>query len=498
MITGGISLPSRFVARLKNIQADALIVILCAGFIGFLVNAFEPFGLEDDFDSSVSRAGNSIMAPLYGWVGGRVGQRDIMIVVIQEDTLAAFQDDTWPLPYRSQALLAQLIAERKPAALFLDFYYARYHDKPVEVDFWGDGDASPAGPATETGLESLARTLTTISQDFPVMIGPVVPATKQDKTGLQPLVDRISASSNGSLMSVGVEHSGPPFYYYPMRDAGQRRQAAVELRNVWCKRQKSDCADFPEYEDDARLAVDWGFGTTPLMARYQPVKERALCGSGSFWMSVKAFARIVLHNLTRVLNDDDLRVYESCPYFDTIPAEWLVTPPPGLDLDELIKDRLVLVGVDLPYLSDYVPAPLYGPVPGVTLHAMALDNLITSGVAATKPAPVVWLGIDAADVWEMMIAFLSLIVLILFFTTPREESWVRRFLAFVHRSAVMFVLSICAALFASAVFHWPFVNFVAISGAGIAGFFVYRDIVQDGSDAAAVGQTAIRRNSNHD
>ncbi len=46
----------------------------------------------------------------------------------------------------------------------------------------------------------------------------------------------------------------------------------------------------------------------------------------------------------------------------------------------LLRDRLVMVGASITSTGDLVQSPVHGLIPGVYLHAMALDNLIYKGM----------------------------------------------------------------------------------------------------------------------
>ncbi len=46
----------------------------------------------------------------------------------------------------------------------------------------------------------------------------------------------------------------------------------------------------------------------------------------------------------------------------------------------MLRDRLVLVGANITSTGDLVESPVHGQLPGVYLHAMALDNLINAGM----------------------------------------------------------------------------------------------------------------------
>lgn len=111
-----------------------------------------------------------------------------------------------------------------------------------------------------------------------------------------------------------------------------------------------------------------------------------------------------------------------CVYIDTLSAADLgdsrraraPAAAPTLDVAAtFLKDRIVLLGVDLPQSSDRFRSPINGEVPGVYMHAVAVENLITFGdgfprAASAWPAWLatillgVGLGAAMAALWQWL------------------------------------------------------------------------------------------------
>ncbi|MGY0791825.1 CHASE2 domain-containing protein [Azospirillum argentinense] len=73
-----------------------------------------------------------------------------------------------------------------------------------------------------------------------------------------------------------------------------------------------------------------------------------------------------------------------CSYHPLIRAEWLVAPDPRQEVDQsalraFLAGRIVVVGNKLAGIPDVGPSPVFGDIPGMFLHAMAIDNLIVRG-----------------------------------------------------------------------------------------------------------------------
>lgn len=103
---------------------------------------------------------------------------------------------------------------------------------------------------------------------------------------------------------------------------------------------------------------------------------------------------------------------QACFAFPVILAEDLLAPSGALRdaLRDALRRRVVLIGIDLPTAPDVIVSPLHAQVPGVMLHAAALDTLIRYGAEyPTLPAetPV---GLSSGDLAEYAVK-LALLVL---------------------------------------------------------------------------------------
>jgi CHASE2 domain-containing sensor protein len=99
--------------------------------------------------------------------------------------------------------------------------------------------------------------------------------------------------------------------------------------------------------------------------------------------------------------------FNRCIAIDTISALDLGRLGGGLSgkaQEGLLKDRLVLVGVDLDGSPDLIFNPVNGQVPGVLLHAAALENLISDGTRRSREAPAGLLGMNMGLVIAILLA----------------------------------------------------------------------------------------------
>lgn len=404
----------------------AIFAMLALFIAALLIDALDSFGIEERSDDAFESSVDRVLSVFYGG-NDRVGQEEITLIVIDQASLDYFHADgltshrSWPPDYELFADLVMIARDYKPRAIFMDFYYGFPRDEPAVIaDF--------------------AATLLS-DPDIPVLIGPV-----SDDPALAPL----KAVKQTSLQAQDVD-------IYPLSDGSGLPRPAVALYNIICEQSPTPgCHNLPANFMEKELAINWGFGMSDRMARITPEHMLESCRGGNIWQRIKTSSSLFWFNMNRSLNTQKLDKRE-CFYFDTIPAAWLFAPPEGIELDEFLNGRTILIGSDLEWLADRFESPLLGVLPGVTWHAMALDNLLEGKSAVRVPPGKVFLGIDALDLLEVI---LTLVALALAISSIRhaDNSWfsARR------RLAVIIVLCAIASIFTLIFTSWPAANALAV------------------------------------
>lgn len=85
----------------------------------------------------------------------------------------------------------------------------------------------------------------------------------------------------------------------------------------------------------------------------------------------------LIPKLLRGLFGDAVRT-PLCPYHRTLSADQL-NYMDASELSRYVEKKVVLVGAKVPGYNDFVQSPVHGLLPGVHVHAMALDNFLTFG-----------------------------------------------------------------------------------------------------------------------
>jgi hypothetical protein len=128
---------------------------------------------------------------------------------------------------------------------------------------------------------------------------------------------------------------------------------------------------------DAPMDVVWGSRPDPdYLAITRAVSGApAPCrGAGAGWLARLAEQLALFHAA-------GAGRLQECPYNLTLGYDRIVagTGLQQADLAGVLAGRLVMVGAAIHASSDWVESPVHGQVPGVELHAMALDNLVEDG-----------------------------------------------------------------------------------------------------------------------
>ena len=109
--------------------------------------------------------------------------------------------------------------------------------------------------------------------------------------------------------------------------------------------------------------------------------------------------------LARIKRDHPLELKEDCPYTATLSvAHLLGTFDP--DVERAIRNKAVFYGAGFDAATDRVISPTYHDLPGVYLHAMAYDNLVSLGKDYKRADRLAW----PRPTWRGAMADIGLLV----------------------------------------------------------------------------------------
>lgn len=397
------------------------------------VDTLDSFRLDQDSDEQVSRIAAAFEAPFYGGEA-RQGRSAIAVVLIDEASLDILGWET-PVPYAAQAELVSTIANYAPAAIFMDFSYRRPHGEAPEREVANMGQV----------LEGVRET-----EGVPIFLGPV-----SNVSAFAPLTQ---------FPSLDVEWVSQSALDYPLSWEG-RPLAAAALYDVYCRSREDACARGQIRDRDAVLRLRFGYGASREMRAFTAAGAPCATEGADAAEKVLAGIRIALAAAARaVYFQPESKVDPAdttCVYLDHISAAQALDPRFDASLADLLHDRIVLVGASHLDTADRHLIPGVGRIPGVFIHATALDNLITDGDDYVRPPPTLFAALD----WSDAIEYLLTIGLIVVFAATKGD---RRLGA---RIAVSTIVLIGLSFWAGVIMRWPAPNVLGIAAIWIAAWF---------------------------
>ncbi|HEB98509.1 MAG TPA: CHASE2 domain-containing protein [Thiotrichales bacterium] len=357
--------------------------------VGWFVLRFNPFGISDKSDLASQDAIYRLLAPGY-----HSPARDAIVVVLLDE--AAIQDlyewqvfhaNEWPVRYRDHAYLLGRILGLGPRALFVDVFFRRQR-------------------STDDSFPLLLRVLERGQERQGVRVLLAGNFAGDPLTPDQEALERVADLSLNGWSGFGKA--------YPLR-IGDEFTTAYELYRRVCLEGSplAACTGAPlqdsHLEDGAALSVYWGSHSPgPLFPEF----AHASCEpfEGTAWEVVRQAVHGFGQGLLGHLDAEEARV--KCPYHRVIFGNELVavikrgTPEQKEALRKAIAGKVVLYGLSLDGLHDVVESPVHGQLPGVFLHAMALDNLMALGKEYIKASDD-FIGRVNLAIWAVLAIFFA-------------------------------------------------------------------------------------------
>jgi CHASE2 domain-containing sensor protein len=339
-----------------------------------LLAVLDPFGLASSSDKASAQWLNRMLASGYP----DTGQRRVAVVLI-DDAYVMRNGTSWPMPYGEQSKLFKRLLAYKPKAVFADLLYSHDHSY---------GDPQRGSQLLANVFERYQR------QGIPLFLANT--GVVRGEAGKANTLEHFArVSQPAPVVWDGVDDKYPLAVETAL---GPMETPAMALYRQFCM--GHSCGKLP---DDAQaaaqlqpIAVRWGLKLAPDQARIADIRE---CAASRHFLldGIAQFFQAVFWKL-----DDSAQA--RCPYSLTLSASDLeVSAPEDQALvAELLRDRLVMVGASITSTGDLVESPVHGQIPGVYLHAMALDNLITRGMNYDhEPGNLPGLNINWLDLVEV-------------------------------------------------------------------------------------------------
>lgn len=358
---------------IKRILLESLLALITGCILALLLQWL----VGEEF---ATREQARVYAPIAGAEYGN-GRRDDIRVLLIDDAALAAAGQVWPARYGYSARLLSAVARYKPKAVFVDIYFSAQRDDP--------------------SLAALTRTICALRQQGIA----VFMASARDGTGHYPLRPELEQLNGKCFDKVAIQYTPDDIdriaWNYPLQatsagpDLAPLKSAALALHEAASGR--------PLGNVQHPLALTWGSHQAGQGTGW---RHDAGPGAASYCRPWHGWAEL----LPQGVRDLQYRDAEKplCVFHETLHAGDLAdtTVEGEARLRRELEGKLVLVGLGTTNSGDFVQSPLHGRIPGIYLHAMALDNLLVAGRGYARHMPM-RLGLEQAA----LIVFLVLSIL---------------------------------------------------------------------------------------
>lgn len=322
----------------------------------------DPFTLSTASDRALNHEYHNLHVRLSG-----VDTPPVTVLLLDAESIQGLHNsgqgwmssDDWPLDYNDHRRLITDLAARlsdPPAALFYDVFF--------EAPRTASGDLTRLGRTVER-LDASGR-------GAPIVLaggGVTMPMTEEAHRQLgEPTLSPTAWEGFGDFYPLAA----------PLTDASSKAGAAlplapsptpaVSLYEHWCGAMPRSC--------------DWLTpATAPPMAVNWAIKESPSCVPADYGrrasVVMRRFSEGIMQGMFGRIEPDPVAT-DCLPMHVLNAARFYAADapttlrPPGLAPD---IPYVVMVGVKMPSLHDYVQTPVYDRLPGVFLHAFAFENL---------------------------------------------------------------------------------------------------------------------------
>lgn len=312
-------------------------------------------------ESLLKTAWARISAPFIAMHYAEGAKASLAVVHLDANALEA-NGGVWPASYGYHARVLRRIAAFRPRVIFVDFTFESERDD-----------------------ETLGRFIETLcdirSQGIEVLLAG--PATREPSR-LREDLERVRAGgAEGCFRLVSIEQirsaADRGAWEYPLFSQAAPKSelpsAALAIAQVMDARFGPGQPALPQSSDN--LALIWGL--TPAqnglnwMVGHADSNPEQYCQPWTPWRLLPAYLRA---SKTKEVDEPP-----ACVFHESVAVGQLLTGNGSFEaarrLEQLLSGRAVLYGAS--FNNDFVYSPIHGEIPGVYLHAMAADNLLSFG-----------------------------------------------------------------------------------------------------------------------
>jgi len=265
------------------------------------------------------------------------GQQKTLVVLFREENLATLRE-SFPISYARHAEVLEALAVYEPAAVFVDFAF---------IDKRPGQDVAPLSEAI-CALRASGVAVYLAASPLPGKAG---------GDGLRDGLDRSCFTPVDVQMDTEIGASGVLTYRACKNLATSCEPAGM----LWTP---AFAMAAPQVglarADGQQMEIIWGNRVSAL---------------NESWMDCTSDGTLV--HLRQMLKENPLASKRKCPHTNTISVIHLLGRFDQTLKDRVVKGNTVFYGGSFEMAGDRVISPVFDDLPGVYLHAMAYDNLLT-------------------------------------------------------------------------------------------------------------------------
>lgn len=359
---------------LRRLLENLCALVLAAGFAYLLVIKADPLG----FDAATKSYAEGVFYRVVGaserlnrWFysgahGNEYGQNNTAMVWVQDDDLRA-TGTLWPMPYIFHSKIINNLLEYAPLAIFVDISFTdarkdetlpelaatlrKAHDKNIPIFVASLAANDPENKILPGMAAACARVLPTYRMD-------------PDVDGIEKSYPLIHSEIRTHL-TIFERQCG-----FDSSHSNQSAALALYRAFLESKGETFNAATFSE-----PMEVFWAMGSIPSINRklYRCEKKELFSPHPD-----QRWSDLIWNIFTGKFFDD---LKQDCPHTAVVKVRDLLnTNASDPEARALFSGKLVLYGANIKGAGDEIVEPTHSArMPGVYLHAMALDNLLVFG-----------------------------------------------------------------------------------------------------------------------
>lgn len=284
-------------------------------------------------------------------------ERDNVTVVLIDDDALAGSGHGWPVPYATHARwLSNLGTVYKPRAVFVDVTFTQVRKDDT--------------------LPQLVSALCRLrDQGVPVFLA----ALPDPRTGQLAVREGLGTppGERPCFTLVGVNYQPHQVdrlvWSYPLWTVNQGQSGVAADARSSALAMAQDVAGVAVPRTEGPMALTWGVKNTTIERLGDWCRYAGWVGAEMTPPWLRSFPWRPLFSV-----DDEL-FKPICPYTQSLNLSKL-RPQTAADearLHGVIDGKFVMLGAAISGMNDTITSPVHGAIPGVFMHAMALDNLLT-------------------------------------------------------------------------------------------------------------------------